>query len=90
MFVTQLILYLLLIIIKIFEVSPSLGKGSKKKDGNFHLRFWPPPPPKDGKVEQKNLISRSYGVFTHNWYQRWKIKKKFPDPPLMEISIFFF
>ena len=55
------------------------GFKKKKKRWKFPFLVLDPPFPKDGKVEQtKNFISRSYGVFTHNWYQRWKIKKKIP------------
>ena len=72
----------------------SLLKGSKKKKKMEISIFGlnpTPPLPKMEKWNKKNFISRSVGVFTPNWYQRWKIKKKIPDPPpLMEFSIFFF
>ena len=55
----------------------TIREGFKKKRWkNFHLWFWTPPPSLRWKSGKKNFISRSDGVFTHNWYQRWKIKKK--------------
>ena len=57
------------------------GRFQKKKMEISIFGLNPPPLPKMEKWNKKNFISLSVGIFTPNWYQRWKIKKKIYGPP---------